>query len=82
MTDTDITPGATYTVHFRFGKLSPKRFRDAVALVKGIGEYEGSSAEFDAITKTWTVILAPEAQRALWDLQTAVSAYGAIAERA
>ena len=81
MTET-ITPGATYTVRFAFGKLSPKRFRDAVALVKGIGEYEGSSAEFDSIAKVWTVTLAPEAQRALWDLQTAQSAYGAVVENA
>lgn len=81
MTDTDITPGATYTVRFEHGKLSAKRFRDAVALVKGIKEYEGSTAEYDAATRTWTVTLDPAAQRALWDLQTAEHAYGAIVER-
>lgn len=82
MTATDITAGATYTVHFEHGKLSHKRFNDAVALVRGIGRYEGSSADYDTATRTWTVTLDPEANRALADLQNAVDAYGAIAERA
>ena len=35
ITEDQITPGAAYTVRFDHG-LSAKRFRDAVALVKGI----------------------------------------------
>jgi len=82
MTDTDITPGATYIVRFEGHGLSGKRFRDAVDYVKGIGGYEGSSAEYDAATRAWTVTLDPGANRALADLQTVVRAYGAIAQRA
>lgn len=45
---TEITPG-TYTVKFTGPRLSPKRFKDALALVKG------ADGSYDATTKTWTV---------------------------
>lgn len=36
ITEDEITTTTAYTVRFAYGHLSPKRFRDAVALVKGI----------------------------------------------
>lgn len=51
LTEDQITPGATYTVHFEYGQLSAKRFKDAVDYVKSAG------GEYDVATKTWTVVI-------------------------
>lgn len=72
----DIVAGQTYTV-----TIPPisrdKRFADAVKLVKGIGEYQGSTASYDESIQTWTVTLAADAKGALDDLRLAEAKYGA-----
>ncbi|HWM96701.1 MAG TPA: hypothetical protein VNO54_06555 [Streptosporangiaceae bacterium] len=77
----DITAGRAYTVTMPPG-MSSKRFRDAVELVKGIGERPGSSAEFSATAgpPSWTVTVAADGKNAAEDLQLAEAKYGVIIE--
>jgi len=81
LTRDEITAGGTYAVQFEHGRLSLKRFNDAKDLIKRISRYEGSSSAFDGGTKTWTVVLAADADGALRDLRTAAESYDAIVTR-
>lgn len=72
----DIVAGQAYTVTMPQG-MRDKRFADAVALVKGIGERPGSKASYDSSTQAWTVTLGAEAKAAVDDLRLAEAKYGA-----
>lgn len=79
LTEDEITAGATYTVSVSLA--SDRYFRQAVDLIKGIGRRNGSTAEYDKVTRTWTVTLSPTANRALADLREARSRYGAAVDK-
>lgn len=83
LTAADITPG-TYTARLPFGANSTKRFRDAVENIKRINDSDDCSATFDGATKTWTVVIADNADLpySRHRLASSIDAYSAIVERA
>src|SRR5258708_16840094 len=81
LTRDEITAGATYTVRLD-RELSFKRFADAKALVKRIGEREDHAASYNAAAKAWTVTLPSDSVMGLRDLQNLAHAYSADVEHA
>jgi hypothetical protein len=82
LTREQITAGATYTVRLEVGELSHKRFADAKALVKRIGEREDHAARYNAGARAWTVTLPGDSVNGLRDLQNLAHAYSADVEHA
>lgn len=82
LTREEITAGAAYTVRFEYGSLSPKRFRDAVKLVKTLNQRPGTASRYDSASKTWRVELPDDSVAGLYDLQTLAYIYNADVERA
>jgi hypothetical protein len=74
LTEDQITGGRTYAVTID-RTLSPKRFRDAVALVKQIGVRPEHTAKYDSATRTWAVTLPSDSVNGLHELRTLVHAY-------
>lgn len=82
LTRDEITAGAAYTVRLDSKQLSPKRFGDAVKLVKGLNDRPETTAAYNGQTHAWTVTLPADSVGGLHDVQVLAYTYEADVERA